>query len=103
MAGGRPATNAHFAIYKPHLNDSLAEHLMTVSISELSQQIGRLSGQQEAMKSELDDVRRDVKAIRAALDQIEGGRKVALWIFAVFGSLVGGTAGVLGTKLVGKL
>lgn len=53
---------------------------------ELQRDVGRLEGEMEALKVLLNEVRGDVKDIKASFDQMQGGTKTLIAFSAVIGA-----------------
>ena len=72
-----------------------------VTNAALHTDIGRLQGQIAALERLTAQQAGDIAAVRATLNQIDGGRRVAFWIFGAVATL-GGLAGSVATYMVGR-
>ena len=72
-----------------------------ITNAALHTDIGRLQGQITALERLQAQQAGDLAAMRATLNQIDGGRRVAFWIFGSVATL-GGLAGSVATYLVGR-
>lgn len=68
---------------------------MTTSNDQLSKDIGRLEGNQEQMDRRLANIELTVGRIDKAMSELEGGRRMALWLLAALGTLAGSVGGFL--------
>ena len=61
---------------------------------ELSQAIGRLEGTQDALKTDVADIKKDMKAVADTLSQARGGWKAFLAVSTLSG-FIGATAATI--------
>jgi hypothetical protein len=55
----------------------------------------------EAVYEDIDEIKRDVKAVLRNLNEMSGGKKALLWLFSIAGAVVGIIA-TLGSVLAFK-
>lgn len=71
-------------------------------LAAVRERLARLEEQAENQAARMDIVQRDIRAIRSALDQMNGGKRLLLGIFAAIGALVTAAAAIVGiVKAIG--
>lgn len=60
------------------------------------ERIARLETEVRNVRSDMDEIKSDVKAILRKFDEMTGGKKALLGLVALIGALVGIVAGVVG-------
>jgi hypothetical protein len=66
------------------------------SEAQLRERLARLEEQMENQAARMDIVQTDIRAIRSALDQMSGGRKLVMTVFAAIGAFAAVVATVTG-------
>lgn len=68
---------------------------MSTSNDQLMKEVGRLEGAQAQIDRRLVSIEKTVHHIDKSLSELEGGRKMALWMLAAFGTISGSVGGFL--------
>lgn len=70
-------------------------------MAKLRERVARIEESQENQDRRLEIIQDDIRAIRSVLDQMSGGKKTVLLIFALIGA-VAAAAGVYAAVLRGR-
>ena len=66
------------------------------SEAQIRERLARLEEQNENQAKRMDIVQSDIRAIRTVIDQMGGGRKLVMTLFAAIGAFAGAVAVVTG-------
>lgn len=72
---------------------------MSLEYTALAERIARLEQAEKDTRSDITEIKLDVKSILNTLAQMSGGKKAVLGLF----TLLGGFVGIVGTMLSGKI